>query len=712
MEKANTDDWVIQDNDFKFIALIEILGTFDLGDEIGRQNLKTFISFVLSTKVLEENIVKKLVQLVESLITDSNARLQFFVDIVRGYTDPNNAVDFCDQNVTTLIESIKDPSLKVTVSALKLKILDLKEQETVAGQEKDYERLEKVAEELAANNEEMIRLLSDLEVANTSQAITTFISAFAAKKPTNECLEQCLQICFYAIASKQTKTLTPSVCQLYTDFIRRQMESKHMSLRDWALKCSIACSMLYEQLVTDTYSELTAQFYKHHVTRIWITAINGTFELIDCYGFEHFDKVFKSDECDNKAKKTRQLYNTMGYLNEENEEEEDSTFKAAVDLMYLFSHFLDTCEEASIIRALITGFCRLVLSDHFTSKELVSKLLVKFFSPATEHEVNQVLGIFFETLIKRRKQECLAEALLLAVNVILDAPNDSPLQEIKPDSVIKFVVNSTQPIYCAPGLNIHNDIAVSFFSLMNDNPSNKELLKLLSKEILTLEVSADPSLRSNLENVSDNLLNRSIDSKTESYIRSFKEILAGTYKGRKEPDNEEEEAFDEETELTETGRSSANESAKDETVFSDNAGVVEKSPARNTSTALETSDIENAEPYSSMPLTPPEEFGDHVQNDSAASFDGGHRVTSTQKSTQEEAKGKKAIGKAKAKATAKNKASKPAEDDEDNDNNENDAIPNTPTEELVSGHFLPTFLSALDLSSAASARILFSKNIY
>lgn len=662
---------------------------------------------MLSTKVLEENIVKKLVRLVESLITDSNVRLQFFVDIVRSYIDPNNAVDFCDQNVTTLIESIKDPSLKVTVSALKLKILDLKEQETVACQEKDYERLEKVTEELAANNEEMIRLLSNLEVANTSQTITTFISAFAAKKPTNECLEQCLQICFYAIASKHTKTLTPSVCQLYTDFIRRQMESKHMSLRDWALKCSIACSMLYEQLVTDTYSELTAQFYKHHVTRIWITAINGTFELIDCYGFEHFDKVFKSDEIDNKAKKNRQLYNTMGYLNEENDEEEDSTFKAAVDLMYLFSHFLDTCEEASIIRALITGFCRLVLSAHFTSKELVSKLLVKFFSPATEHEVNQVLGIFFETLIKRRQQECLAEALLLAVNVILDAPNDSPLQEIKPDSVIKFVVNSTQPIYCAPGLNIHNDIAMSFFSLMNDNPSNKELLKLLSKEILTLEVTADSSLRSDLEKVSDNLLNRSIDGKTESYIRSFKEILAGTYKGRKEQDND----TDEETERTEI---SVNKSAKDETVYHDNSGLVEKSPAENTSTVLETSDIETAEPYSSMPLTPPEEFGDHVQNDSAASFDGGHRVNSTQKSTQEEAKGgKKAIGnKAKSKATAKNKVSKPAEDDDNNDNNENDAIPNTPTEELVSGHFIPPFLSALDLSSAASARILFNKNIY
>lgn len=225
-----------------------------------------------------------------------------------------------------------------------------------------------------------------------------------------------------------------------------------------------------------------------------------------------------------------------------------------VELMYLFGHFLDTCSDTSIVKALITGFCRLVLGGHYESSELVSKLMLKFFNPATDPEINQILGIFFETLIKRRRQECLAKALLPTLTTIVEAPNDSPLQEIKPETVIKFVINSTIPSYCSPGLNIHNDIAMSFLNVMNDNNNtNKDLLKILSKELLTLEISDDQTLRNDLQQCSDDLLERTIDGKTETYIKSFKEILAGTYKGNTNaqktqndnPDQDEQPSDDE-----------------------------------------------------------------------------------------------------------------------------------------------------------------------
>lgn len=675
--------------------MIEILETFDLGDEIGRKNLKSFIANVLSARVLEEHIVKKLVRCTEKIITNSDARLQFFVDIVRSYIDPNNTIDFSDQNVVQVIESIKDPSLKVKVSALKLEILDLKEQETTAFQDKDYANLERITEELIAKNEELIRLLSELESMDASQAMNSFIASFAAKKPSTECLQQCLQICYYAVASKETKTLTPSVVQLYKDFIRRQIESKVMSLRDWALRCSVACSMLYEQLVKDSYNELTAQFYKHHITRIWITAISGTFELIDFYGFAHFEKIFENKNPENNPKKTRQLFNKLEYLND-NEEEEDTAFKAASDLMYLFCHFLDTCEEASIIRALITGFCRLALMGHFISNELISKLIIKYFCPATDHEVNQVLGIFFETLVKRRQQECLAKALLLSVNVILDAPNDSPLQEIKPETVIKFVINATLPQYCAPGLNIHNDIAVSFLSVMKDSLTNKELLKLLSKEMLGLVLTADPSLRSDLEQITENILNNSIDPKTEGYIKSFKDLLAGRYKRPSTLENEDEDGIDDDTDRADTDIISP--------TLVDNSGVIEKSKISNSSNAeLETSEIASNQPYQSMPLTPPEETAEDL-NMSGLSSDEENRVTSTQKSQSQKEKEKEAEKPkekekepqkkkatiAKAKANSKDKTTnkqKSTEDDENVDNDENDEIPCTPTEVEVSYRF-------------------------
>lgn len=203
---------------------------------------------------------------------------------------------------------------------------------------------------------------------------------------------------------------------------------------------------------------------------------------------------------------------------------------SGMDLMYLFGHFLDTLNEVSIIKALIVGFCRLVVGGHYTSEDLVSKLMLKFFNPATDPEINQILGIFFETLTKRRRQECLQKALIHTLFTILDAPNDSPLQDLKPETIIKFVINSTLPAY-TPGVNIHNEIATSFLQVMSEHASNKDLLKMLSKELLSLEISDDDEMRKDLREISETLLDRTIDGKTEAYIKSFQDVLAGTYKG-------------------------------------------------------------------------------------------------------------------------------------------------------------------------------------
>lgn len=189
--------------------------TFDLGDEIGRQNLKAFISNILSTRILDEMIIQKLVKCVENLIPDSNVRLQFFIDIVRSIIDPTSSIDITDKSLNAIIDGIKDPNVRIEISAIKLKLLDLREQETNASQQKDYARLEKITEELVLTNEGFVRLVNDSLQNDQSlkASFTEMNSSF--KKLTAESTGQCLQICFYAVASKHTQSLTPSMCQLY-----------------------------------------------------------------------------------------------------------------------------------------------------------------------------------------------------------------------------------------------------------------------------------------------------------------------------------------------------------------------------------------------------------------------------------------------------------------------------------------------------------------
>lgn len=148
---------------------------------------------------------------------EPDVRLQYFIDIVRGIIDPNSSIDFADKAVVALIDSIKDPDAKLKISRLKFKILELREQESVASQEKNYALIEKIAEDLITCNEDMVRLLNrfNTSVEGIPDPNASILASFQPKKLSIKSIEQCLQICFYAVASKHTNSLTPNMCKLY-----------------------------------------------------------------------------------------------------------------------------------------------------------------------------------------------------------------------------------------------------------------------------------------------------------------------------------------------------------------------------------------------------------------------------------------------------------------------------------------------------------------
>lgn len=164
------------------------------------------------------------------------------------------------------------------------------------------------------------------------------------------------------------------------DFIFRNIASNQIAIRDWALKCGAAFSMLYEPLAKDVFDELYAQFFKNHNIRIWETAITCIFELLDRYGVDSF--VVQEEQ--NKSKKTgRQLYNTLEFIDADEDTGQSATLGQGVGVIYMMSHFLDTCDDMCIVRAIINGFCRLVLHGHIENRDIVEKLLLRYFNPST-----------------------------------------------------------------------------------------------------------------------------------------------------------------------------------------------------------------------------------------------------------------------------------------------------------------------------------------
>ncbi|XP_059615523.1 condensin complex subunit 3 [Phlebotomus argentipes] len=524
-----SDKWQQMKNQYILLSLLEIVAKYDLGDEVGRNNLKELLSTVMSKYNLDEPNICVMARIFEQVYPITDDRLNTVMTIVSDILQLGDNSATINSEMESALFQKAGIDLQLRLSSLKVKMMELKEQENVCGQKKDYVNAQKATEEWEQCNEEYIKLLQPL-LADQGNSDETSLSASLLKathKIGTETTLRCLQITYHIICSAHTQTITPSVVDLYNKFICRHMNSEQVNVRDWAFKCATTCSMLYSMLAKEVSRTLSEQFVKNQNIRIWTTAIQCLFELVDRYGLDFFmDAPSEDDTVLEKTvgrSKTRQLFSTSTLLQSDQE--------APLSLVEVIGHLsvlLENCEHRSILQALVVGFCRFVLHGHYTESNIVSKLMLFYFNPATDAEITQILGIFFENLTSERKQEYLQPALLPTLFFIFEAPHDSPLQEIKPEKVMKFVIDVTRPQFCSHGLNIHNTIGMSFMSAIQDNVTQKEVLKVLSKGLLLLEISDDRNFRTDLKNSCEQLLKvTGLDEKVARNISAFKDLLDG-----------------------------------------------------------------------------------------------------------------------------------------------------------------------------------------
>ncbi|XP_040158655.1 condensin complex subunit 3 [Anopheles arabiensis] len=561
--------------------LLEIVLMYDFGDEFGRDSLKQVLSHMLCQETLFEMNVRLIMETFEKIITDVESRLTFFVELVSSVLEPSRQdVSISSrQLIDTYLEKHPElTTLKIQISALRVKILELKEQESALSAQRDYAGAQRMNDELNMCNEKYANLVKPLiqEMSLTCASgssigddttNTTLLFRDSMLKPrrvTQATVEKCLQICFYLVNSPSVRVLTPPVCDLYRTFISRHVQSGQLSTRNWALRTSTAFSMLYDGLSKETFQLLYQQFLNTASSRLWKTAIECVFELLDKYGFEYFD--LESEDAINTSKDdSRTQKSSRQLFSRQNSSYHDDLMQSSScngnEFYKMSVHFMDTCNDSVICSAIIEGFCRLILRGKCTSADIMSKLLLRFFNPTTEPEMQQMLGIFFQRLIAKRRQELMQKALLSTLFMVLEAPNESPLAEVRPETVIKFVVDSTQPVFCSPGVNPHNTIAVTFLRVMRDNITLKDLLKLLSKELLGLDIKDDPVLRNDLASTADEILKEPLlDPKTVKNLNTFRELMLGkiretlTFSSSRAPvaadgeEGEEEEAAEAEPE--------------------------------------------------------------------------------------------------------------------------------------------------------------------
>ena len=490
------------------LTLLEIVQLYDFGDEIGRGKLKLLLRKVLIEHTVSEDVVHQIVLIIEQLIDNVEERLDFFNNIVKEIVEPNASSAYMRKSVIDdIIEKSNDMNLQLEVTKLKLELMELKELESNYVEKKQYSEAQKIAEQEATLMEKLANVLKkaseDLNSTSPDSIQESISSLLISKKLSQSDLVKNLQISYYMIVSKGVKSLTHNVLSLYKDFIRRHLESHDTTVRVWALKTATAYSMLYEGLSKETYLTLKSQLFRNTNIPIWEVSIGCIFELLDRYGF---DKMESTDEEDNPDKSLNQSKSKKGGRTLYTADIEQEEIMNTIEITQMMLHIMESSADMRIYKTILIGFCRIILHGHFCTREIVSKFLLAYFNPATEPEINQLLGVFFERLIQSKLQECLQEALIPTLLTLWAAPYDSPLQEVKIETILKYVIESTRPVYCSSGLNLHNTIAIKFLEIMLDNKQNKDTLKVFSKELLVLEISDDSSLKSDLIVLVDQLL--------------------------------------------------------------------------------------------------------------------------------------------------------------------------------------------------------------
>jgi len=386
------------------LSLVEILQTYDLGDEIGRENFKGLISHLLKECLLDHKIVCVLVRCMEQLVSDVSARLQYFIEII---------YEICELNAKqndlvhdrSLIEKLGDvdTSLVTQLNSLKAKILELEELEENFVRQKEYIRAQAVNDEKIAVSDEYRELIQPLLEKSGVLELPA-----RPKLSKQERVLKGLYISYYLVASEHVSSLNPSICKLYKvnilrepiykflvmffssialqDFICRHLASTELDIFEWAIKCGTTFSMLYEAYTKEVFDVLYDQFYTDNNLSLCETAAKCIFELIDHYGIDYLMDLNQSITGPGQAPKSkrRMLYTMQDFYDGEEDRSQSQSSDQNQDIIAGMGFFVERVVDKGILLAIVTGLCRLVLRGQIDNRpDVLEKLLKRYFNPNT-----------------------------------------------------------------------------------------------------------------------------------------------------------------------------------------------------------------------------------------------------------------------------------------------------------------------------------------
>ncbi|KOC59737.1 Condensin complex subunit 3 [Habropoda laboriosa] len=516
MSAQQSEKWVYHTQKFILLQLFEIITTYDLSDEVGRKKLNEVICNTLMSNHCSEQIIEHIVTHLQKVIPDVNSRLDILANIISEIRLPLK-----ETQVHTQISEEQQHEINMHRAKLKVKLLELKEEEYQAIEEKQYLKADSLKNQINSLTEEITKLSKQPDIVTIEEI---------KEKNDPETMIKCLSIICTMMQS--VNALTPtlrSLMQIALDSLDHSDDRVHIL----AVKAVSICCILDKELAKQHIMTLFLQFsLEQENVEIWIVALKGIFDLLLLYGLEYFDIVENTQEnTTNKGEKSRtKLYNNTD--SDISLTSVNKTHTEGCNFIKILAGLLDnTNQELRTVAA--EGLCKLLLNQRISNSSLLSRLIILCYNPVNDNDfyLRQCLSGFFDNYVTRvpDAQMLLEEAYLPTLGIICNAPEVSPLQEIDPYDISRFILNlsrfgirkSDTEHYC-----VHNNIVFTILAeiLNPDSSIDKETLVKSLKD-LHLEVD-DPSkqnIREAMNNVTELVLN--YDKRLLKYIELFKNKL-------------------------------------------------------------------------------------------------------------------------------------------------------------------------------------------
>ncbi|OAD60372.1 Condensin complex subunit 3 [Eufriesea mexicana] len=513
------ETWENHMQKFILLQLFEIAITYDLSDELGRRNLKELICNTLMSNHWTEKIIECIVSHLQKVIPDVNTRLDTLANIISEIRLP------LKETIITQISEEQQDEINIKRAKLKVKLLEMKEDEYQAIQDKQYLKADSLKNEINLLNEEIIKLSKQPQISQiTNEEIK--------EKNDSETMIKCLSIICTMMQSVHTLTPTlRSLMQIALDSLDHPDDKVHIL----AIKAVSICCILDKELAKQHIMMMFLQFsLEQENIDIWIVALKGIFDLLLLYGLECFDILGNSEEnTTNRTEKSRtKLFTETNSEVSLTSIHQSEAGQSNCNFIKILAGLLDNANQG--LRTIATeGLCKLLLNRRISSTSLLSRLIILCYNPVNDNDyyLRQCLTGFFDNFVVLvpDAQTQLEEAYLPTLQTLCNAPEISPLQEIDPYEVSTFILNLTRLGIRQSGAEnycVHNSLVFTILAEILNPVSNIDQ-ETLVKSLKNLNVEFDDitSKENLLEAV--NRVTEVVDSdkKLLKYIEIFKKKL-------------------------------------------------------------------------------------------------------------------------------------------------------------------------------------------